>query len=342
MRAQTIVGELRGLPRATMTDAEITREAASRVLLMQEAAKRGLVVSDAEVEKAIRSHRAFADPHGQFYRPSYTRYLSRLSERGVSEALYRETIHDQMTINRLSDAVTVEKIQPNEAELMAAYHGQYGKIIVDVVQFLEKDTQDEGGNLATDGTDGTDEKGKKSFSVPSVPSVPSVAASSSLPARAGATGKADKNVGAPARAEMMAKRKRVHWLTAERGVKAVAGVRERMAQGQTFEAACGELGLKVQTLAPISVADDFHPFGSAGQIALASLKMMPGDVSDYTRDVSGGYFFRLRTWTPPPPEGLDQHRDELTKLVRERKRAQVWHEWVEELRKESRAPERQP
>jgi len=98
------------------------RDLVQRRLLVQEAKRSGLRVSDEEVRTAIMLVPAF-QRNGQFDRPTYLRYLSYINQK---PAAFEETQRDEMLRRRL-ERIVEDSVAVTRDEAEAAYAKRYPK-----------------------------------------------------------------------------------------------------------------------------------------------------------------------------------------------------------------------
>ena len=96
---------------------EVLDNLINRTLLMQEAKKMGVKISQTEVDKEISEIPYFRDQAGKF---SETQYRSILDQLGVTPEEFEQEVSGQLKINRVVNLI-VAPVQVDEAELKAYY-----------------------------------------------------------------------------------------------------------------------------------------------------------------------------------------------------------------------------
>lgn len=124
------------------------------------------------------------------------------------------------------------------------------------------------------------------------------------------------------------KRMRTYDATVKRGIELTGKVKELMGKGKTFDAACTELGLKIETPAAFTTSDEKPPFPEVMQIGPIALSMAVHEVSRFIPANDGGLFFHLKSRTQPDPKDYEKDKDAITREVVERASQQLWQDWL--------------
>lgn len=101
--------------------AQALEQVVAEKILLQEAERAGLAVSDEEVRKAILQVPAFGDGQGNFVGQEY--YEQMLQAEGYTPAQFEATVRDQILVNKLS-AILAQTLHVPDAEVERAYREQ--------------------------------------------------------------------------------------------------------------------------------------------------------------------------------------------------------------------------
>ncbi len=112
-----------------------------RKLLLAEAKKEGLIVSNNEVSDAVIQNKSFQDASGRF---SKERYIQALQQNGMTPALYERRLRDDMMTEKLRTMVK-DSVYVTDDEVRDYYRSQ---LAMQKKPFDEKDFQAQKKNLS--------------------------------------------------------------------------------------------------------------------------------------------------------------------------------------------------
>lgn len=127
------------------------------------------------------------------------------------------------------------------------------------------------------------------------------------------------------------KREKLYDLTVKQAQEAAAKVKNAVAAGKTFAAACHELGLTIQSRGPITLADQKPNLPSAERIQQAALSMETNTVSEFIPTANGGLFFSLKTRKAPDSFEEESDKPKFAQEILQRDRQAVFNAWVTAL-----------
>ena len=110
-----------------------------------------------------------------------------------------------------------------------------------------------------------------------------------------------------------------------------AQLKQRVAGGKTFAAACAELNLKVETPAPFTVAEEKLDLPVAASIQQGTLGLPVGAVSDLVRTTTGAVVFHLRGRQAANLADFEKDKEALTRQVLQRNRQALFNDWIQAL-----------
>jgi peptidyl-prolyl cis-trans isomerase D len=114
--------------------AQVMEEMENKELLMQEAKKMGIQVSDDEINLSIRSNRNF-QTSGKFDPALYRRILA---DQKMTPEYFENELRTERTLGRLQRMVT-DFVKVSEAEVREAYRKETDKMTIDYVRFATPD-----------------------------------------------------------------------------------------------------------------------------------------------------------------------------------------------------------
>lgn len=124
------------------------------------------------------------------------------------------------------------------------------------------------------------------------------------------------------------KRIRTYDATVKRGQDFVAELKKLVAAGTSFDAACAELKLKVETPPPFSLADEKVKLPSAQRVKQEALGMPVGAVSGFVPTINGGLVFYLMDRQPPDPATAAQDKPKLAQQILQQNQQALFQAWV--------------
>jgi peptidyl-prolyl cis-trans isomerase D len=130
------------------------------------------------------------------------------------------------------------------------------------------------------------------------------------------------------------KRARIFEATVRHGQEVVTQLKKLVADGKSFSNACAELNLKVETPAPVSLADEKTKLPSAQRIQQEALSLPVGAVSDFVPTMSGGLVFCIVDRLPPNPETAEKDKAKFAQQILQQNRQALFQSWINALARE--------
>jgi len=127
------------------------------------------------------------------------------------------------------------------------------------------------------------------------------------------------------------KREKTYQATVKQGRDALAQVKKLIADGKTFDQACAELKLKIESPATFTLSDETFDLPAGNQIQQTTLGMTTNTVSEFIPTEQGGLFFRLKDRTPAEPAEFENAKAEFAQEVLQRDRQAMFSSWVSAL-----------
>jgi peptidyl-prolyl cis-trans isomerase D len=127
------------------------------------------------------------------------------------------------------------------------------------------------------------------------------------------------------------KRGRIFDATVKRGQATVAQLQKLVAGGKSFDAACAELKLKVETPPAFSLADEKTKLPGGGRIQQATLAMPVGAVSDFIPSITGGAVFFLKDRQAPDPAQAEKDKAQWTRRILQQNQSALFNAWINTL-----------
>jgi len=127
------------------------------------------------------------------------------------------------------------------------------------------------------------------------------------------------------------KHEKTYEATIKQGRDALAQVKKLMADGKTFDQACAELKLSIESPPPFALSDEKSTLPERSQIQPAALGMTTNTVSECLPTEDGGLFFYLKERKPPDPAEFEKAKADFTQQVLQRQRQAVFSSWISAL-----------
>jgi peptidyl-prolyl cis-trans isomerase D len=124
------------------------------------------------------------------------------------------------------------------------------------------------------------------------------------------------------------KRDRIYEATVKRGEETVAQLKKLVTAGKSFDAACAELKLKVETPPAFSLADEKSKLPGGGRIQQAALAMPVGAVSDFIPSITGGAVFLLKDRQPPDPVQAEKDKAQWARRILQQNQNAMFNAWI--------------
>ncbi len=131
------------------------------------------------------------------------------------------------------------------------------------------------------------------------------------------------------------KQQRAMDATVKQGRELAAKVKEAVAAGKDFNAACASIGLKPKTLEPFSIAQETTNIPFASRVKDMALGMPTNSVSDFILTKDGGLFFHLKHRTPPSPEAFEKDKAQMAMQLLDRNRQALFDDWANSILRDS-------
>jgi peptidyl-prolyl cis-trans isomerase D len=130
------------------------------------------------------------------------------------------------------------------------------------------------------------------------------------------------------------KQVRIHDATIKRGQEVVAQLKKLTADGKSFDDACAELKLKVETPPPFSLADEKPKLPAAARVQQEVLAMPVGTVSGFIPSATGGLVFFLKDRQPPDLALAEKDKAKWTQRIRAQNQQALFQAWINVLARE--------
>jgi peptidyl-prolyl cis-trans isomerase D len=127
------------------------------------------------------------------------------------------------------------------------------------------------------------------------------------------------------------KRQKTYEATVKQGEDALAQVKKLIAEGKTFDQACAELKLKIESPGPFTLSDEKLDSTAASRIQQTTLGMATNTVSEFIATENGGLFFHLKDRQPPEPAEFEKDKADFAQQVLQRDRQAMYQSWVSAL-----------
>jgi peptidyl-prolyl cis-trans isomerase D len=134
----------------------------------------------------------------------------------------------------------------------------------------------------------------------------------------------------------LVKQQRARDAAIKQGREFAAKVKEAVAAGKNFNAACASFGLKVKTTEPFSIAQETTNIPFASRIKDMALGMPTNAVSDFIATMDGGLFFHLKQRTPPGPKDFEKNKAQLAMQLLDRNRQALFEDWANTVLRDER------
>jgi peptidyl-prolyl cis-trans isomerase D len=132
IRAQVLIRTGKQLSRTSQIEDQLRIEAVSRLVQLRKAKEFGIVVSDAELIRQIRSQ--FLNDSKQFDPERYRHFMILLNNYSISESQFENIMREEITLARLRTLIgSGAKVTPTEIDL--TYRPLHEKVGIDLVEF---------------------------------------------------------------------------------------------------------------------------------------------------------------------------------------------------------------
>ena len=108
-------------------------------------------------------------------------------------------------------------------------------------------------------------------------------------------------------------------------------VKQLVAGGKTFAAACVELKLKVETPPAFTVSEEKLDLPAAASIQQATLGLPVGAIGDLVRTTTGAILFHLRDRQAANLADFERDKEALTRQILQRNRQALFNDWIQTL-----------
>ena len=126
-------------------------------------------------------------------------------------------------------------------------------------------------------------------------------------------------------------RQKTYEATVKQGEDALAQVKKLIAEGKTFDQACAELKLKIESPGPFTISDEKLDLPAASRIQQTALGMATNTVSEFIATENGGLFFHLKDRKPPEAAEFEKDKADFAQQVLQRDRQAMYRSWVSAL-----------
>ena len=282
-----------------------------RLIMLKEARKRKIKVSDKDVVGFVQTHPLFVRD-GRFDDRSYVhilRYSFGLEPRG-----FEEIVRENLEIRKLNDIITKD-VTVNDEDVAESYKKDFEKFKLSYIAFepkafLDKVTVDEAAMKDYY------ENHKNDFVLPDQ----------------------DKTSVRQAQFDEVKEMIRTYLAEIEARKAALASAEEAykkisksMAANETLEASAAKLGLKVDTTEPIAKSDYVEGMGEADKIIETAASLKDNQVSAPIETKKGAMIIKLVEIQKIDEEKFKKERPEHSKVALDRKKTKVLEEWLRGL-----------
>ncbi|MDO8436465.1 MAG: peptidylprolyl isomerase [bacterium] len=285
-----------------------------RLIMLKEAQKYKLNVSDDEVVAFIRSHPVFAR-NGEFDPKSYT-YLLNYSF-GLDPRGFEEAIRENLKIKKMGDMLTAD-LTVNDAEALQEYQKEHNKfrgsyILVDPAKYVSGITIDEAA------LKNYYDEHRREFI---------------LPKKEGA-----ETQGETAKFEDIKESIKFHLTEAKTRVMAQKEAEEVYARisemtakdGLSFESASSKLGFEVKDTPLFARSDYLEGLGEAFPLVEKIVRLKPDGISDPVGVRRGIIIFQLKESQSTGEDEFEKAMEEYRTMALNSKRDKFLEEWLRKL-----------
>jgi peptidyl-prolyl cis-trans isomerase D len=122
--------------------------------------------------------------------------------------------------------------------------------------------------------------------------------------------------------------------TVRRGQDALTKARELMKTGKTFDKACAELKLKIESPPPFTISDEKPALPVPQRMQETVLGMATNAVSEFLQTPTGGLFFHLKERESPELPHPEKDLKQASEQILQRNRQAIFQDWVVALMRE--------
>ncbi|MCM8761026.1 MAG: SurA N-terminal domain-containing protein [Candidatus Omnitrophica bacterium] len=286
----------------------------NRLLMLKEAEKHNMKVSDAEVVSYIRSHPIFLR-NGQFDERLYSYILRR--NLGLEPRTFEEMVRQNLEIQRLNDTITKD-VRITEEEITKSYADENRKFKISYIFFTSDRFLDKV-NLSDKDIRGYYENHKEEFRLPPKESQTDEQTTAKY-----------EDVKDNIKAFLAEKTARE--MAIKHAVEEHAKLKEIMSKEKlTPEAAATKLGLKMQESPFFTRSDFLEGIGDPLKIIDAASGLQKDEISAPIETVKGAVIFRLISVQEYDPAKFAKDKEEFSAKALDAKKAAYLEEWLRGL-----------
>ena len=283
-----------------------------RLIVLKEAKRQKIKVSDKEVVDYIRSHPLFLQK-GVFDDKIYNMILSRYI--GLDPRTFEEIVRENLKIKKLNDIIAKDVKVPDE-EILENYRKESDKFkisyyLVPTNNFLDKT------NISDADAKNYYEKNQREFILPSKEGEDQ---KTEIVANFEDVKVSIKQFLSESKARPLAHS------SAEDEYKKIKTIVDK--ENKTFEEACGKLNLKLKETVFFSKTDSVDGIGEAEQIAGTAVKLKKDEVSVPLDVRKGSIIFKVTGTQTFDEERFKKEKEEYSKKLGEKKQGLVLEEWL--------------
>ena len=292
-----------------------------RLLMLKEAKKAKIKISNEDVVRSISSHPIFLR-NGAFDEKMYM-YVLRNSM-GIEPRTFEEIVRSNLAVQQLNDQLTKD-IKVTDEEVLEAYRADNEKFKISYVLFSSDGFLDKA-NIEEGQIKDYYEEHKDEFI---------------LPAKEGAVNDTDGTI-----AKFDDIKADIKTFLAEKAARPIAikyaeeqhgKIKDLMAkESLTFESAAAKLGLKLQESVFFSRAEYLEGIGEVGQIVEAAVKLTKDTISPPIEIRKGAIVFRLVDTQKIDEEKFKKDREDYLKKALEAKKTVYLENWLRGLERDNK------
>ncbi|MDP3730406.1 MAG: SurA N-terminal domain-containing protein [Candidatus Omnitrophota bacterium] len=285
-----------------------------RILMMEEAKKAGMKISDKEVVEALRSHPLFLR-NGTFDDRFYT-YMLR-NNIGLEPRAFEETVRENISLQKLSASITKD-IKLSDDDILSEYKKEFAKIKISYVLLEPKDYL---GKVSVDENAVKDfyEKNKGGLIIKSN-------LKGAIPDRQATFEEAKADI------ERYLKGVETVKMLKERSGEIYKELLERTGNiGETFAGAASKLGLNVKGTDFFSKKDPVEAIGDSSIIVEASYGLKDFELSKPIEIGKGYIIFEIVDRKAVDEEAFAKEKEEYSKKVLEARSNLEMEKWLKGL-----------